>query len=276
LEEIKMAKLLLALLDEALQKNNETRDDLIFISHPIELLEEEPTLEVIQCDYLNGAYGWHIEDSVDKQDMPFAAATKNHIYHMGEYFYSDEIHCFPQGSVENLDWRNLFEQTLIDNEESIDDVLLTMKPIGDCVGITDYEPLDIPKILFIAVTHKNWYYCGKDSLYYYEMQPDEIIRCFTRDDIGASKKWSPEYSQYVSNRSKVSFLKLILIGKARDRRAKDADKDMKMEFKCFVKHPETEKKVLVTAIFEGIDCISAIDKNGINLLTLYEHQKVDR
>ena len=211
-----MAKLLLVMLDEALENNRETREDLIFISHPIELLEEEPTLEVIQCDYLNGAYGWHIEDSVDKQDMPFAAATKNHIYHMGEYFFSDNIHCFVHGEVNNHDWVNLFEKTLENNGESIDDVLLTMKPIGNCVGITDFEPLNIPKILFIAVTHKSWYYCGKDSLYYLQMEPDKIIRHFTRDDIGESKKWTPEYHQYVLNRSKIRWLELKLIGKSAD------------------------------------------------------------
>lgn len=49
-----------------------------------------------------------------------------------------------------------------------------------------------------------------------------------------------------------------------------------MEFNCYVKHPETEKNVLVNAIIQGIDCISAIDKNGIDLLRLYEDQKVDR
>jgi len=271
-----MAKLLLVMLDEELKSNGETRDDLIFISHPIELLEEEPTLEVIQCDYLNGAYGWHIEDSVDKQDMPFAAATKNHIYHMGEYFYSDKIHRFTHGSVQNPDWQNLFEKTLKENDESLEDVLLTMEPIGNCVGITDYEPLDIPNILFIAVTYKNWYYCGKDSLYYLQMEPDKIIRRFARDDIGESKKWTVEYSQYVANRSKITFLEFALIDKAAKNRPKDANENIRMEFKCFVKHPETRNKVLVKAIVEGIDCISAIDKHGIDLLKLYENQKVDR
>ena len=271
-----MAKLLLVMLDEALENNGESRDDLIFISHPIGLLEEEPTLEVIQCDYLNGAPGWHIEDSMDKQDMPFAAATRNHIYHMGEYFFSDEIHCFNHGSVENADWKSLFENTLKNNNESIEDVILTMEPIGNCVGITDYQPLDIPKILFIAVTHNSWYYCGKDSLYYLQMEPDEILRHFTRDDIGESKKWTPEYSEYVVNRSKITFLELQLINKSSTKRPKHEHKDIRMIFKCFVKHPETRDKVLVEATVEGIDCISAIDKNGTDLLKLYEDQKVER
>ena len=64
----------------ALAENDETMDDIVFCSHPLEMLDHSSTLEEIQCDYLNGAYGWHIHNAPDKQGMPFVAATHKHWY----------------------------------------------------------------------------------------------------------------------------------------------------------------------------------------------------
>ena len=275
-----MAKLLIKMLDTALEQNGESQDDLIFISHPIELIEEEPTLDVIQCDYLNSAYGWHIVDSVDKQDMPFAAATKNHIYHLAEYGYSDKVYSFEYGQIENPDWQAMFELSLERHDQTLDDVRGMIYPIGTIQDVEDMEPLEIPpEVLFIAFTDKVWYYCGKDTLYYIQQEPDRVIRDFIRDDIGGSKKWTPEYVNYRSKMSNISIMVIKLWAKCpfdRYDRVEDELKPKRVQFNCFTEHPETRNKVKVSVVAEGAQITEVIDKNGIDLLKIYDHLKVDR
>ena len=57
---------------EALERNNETIDDVICTSIPMELMEKMTTLEEIQCYYLH--------QHPDKQHLPLVAFTKNNIY----------------------------------------------------------------------------------------------------------------------------------------------------------------------------------------------------
>ena len=73
------------MFEKALKRNEETIEDIIFISHPLGLLEEISAMEEIHCFYLNGAWGWHIDDSPEKQLMPFFALT-----HKNFYYYNEE------------------------------------------------------------------------------------------------------------------------------------------------------------------------------------------
>ena len=60
------------ILIEALNRNNETIDDIIISSIPIRLMDEMTTLEEIQCFYL-----W---EQSEKQHLPLVAFTKKYIY----------------------------------------------------------------------------------------------------------------------------------------------------------------------------------------------------
>ena len=60
------------ILIEALNRNNETIDDIIASSIPIRLMDEMTTLEEIQCYYL-----W---EQSEKQHLPLVAFTKKYIY----------------------------------------------------------------------------------------------------------------------------------------------------------------------------------------------------
>ena len=73
---------LLKMFLDALERNSETLDDVIAISHPLNLLEDISTLEEIQCFYLHGAHGRdNINNPLHKHDMPFIAVTNKHIYY---------------------------------------------------------------------------------------------------------------------------------------------------------------------------------------------------
>lgn len=190
------AKVLRIMLDEAMQENGETADDLIFISHPLDLLESIATLDAIQCDYLNGAYGWHVDNSPDKQDMPFSAVTN------------------------------------------------------------DY-----------------WYYYNDNDF-------NASFRSWKRDDTSDKPtRWSKEYLEWVRNMSKLRWLEYEIIGKSADRKKGGENADPN-EFDCFVKHPVTEKKVKVSVTIKEVPYddyngdlmdfeITAIDKNGVDLMKLY-------
>lgn len=65
----------------ALAKNNETIEDVIISSHPLEIVRDIFTLSEIHCFYLNSASGYDIQDSIHKQDMPYIAITKKYIYY---------------------------------------------------------------------------------------------------------------------------------------------------------------------------------------------------
>lgn len=73
------------MFEKALKRNEESIEDIIFISHPLGLLEEISQMSEIHCFYLNGAWGWHIDDSAEKQLMPFFAVT-----HKNFYYYNEE------------------------------------------------------------------------------------------------------------------------------------------------------------------------------------------
>ena len=68
-----MAKNVLLMLKQALARNNETIDDIIQISIPLEILNEIATLEEIHCYYL------YIQS--ENQDIPLIAFTKSHVYY---------------------------------------------------------------------------------------------------------------------------------------------------------------------------------------------------
>ena len=66
------------ILLEALDRENETIDDIVAISIPLELMDHMTTLEEIQCYYL-----WQ---QPDKQHLPLVAVTaKNIYYHHNEW-----------------------------------------------------------------------------------------------------------------------------------------------------------------------------------------------
>ena len=93
---------LLELFYKALDENDEEFDDVLFMSHPLEILREISTLEEIQCFYLNSCNGemsnwgadYGVTQSGHKQDMPFIAVTKNNIYFNDAGWRANKVDCY--------------------------------------------------------------------------------------------------------------------------------------------------------------------------------------
>lgn len=131
---------------EALDRNSESLDDVIVISHPIQILNEISTLEEIQCFYLNSAHGHdEIENPVHKQDMPFIAATAHHIYFADIHTIVEDPDN-PSGYDENDVWQRQGYIPGVESYSRDDQVVVEVKPLGaDIKAVIDAAEEDLKK-----------------------------------------------------------------------------------------------------------------------------------